>query len=245
MRTCLGEIRKFLLLSNTLFLFLGPRPVAAQFVPGCFPPPAGAVGWWSAEGNADDRTGLNPGTLQGGVTFETGEVGQAFSLHGGVDAVAIPASAALDVGSGPGLSIEAWIYPKTLSRSPLVEWNHQGSNFIEWGVHFWILQEFDFGLPPGSLFANLAESNGTPHYIMSPGNTMQVGVWQHVGLSYDKASGQARLYLNGEVVADSNLGVFEPETSYNLFLGRRPAGDGTTSFNGLLDEVAIYNRALS
>ena len=54
-----------------------------------------------------------------------------------------------------------------------------------------------------------------------------------------------RVSTSMAVVADSNLGVFEPETSYNLFLGRRPAGDGTTSFNGLLDEVAIYNRALS
>ena len=222
------------------------QPLLAQTGDGCVSPASGLVGWWPGNGNAEDRTGQNPGTVQGGLTFETGRVAQAFSLHGGVDAVKIPASAGLDVGSGPGLTIEAWINPNDiLNGNPLVEWNHEGTTAVEWGAQLWVLRPGDFGLSAGSLFANLAESNGTPHYIYSPGGTVNTGVWQHVAVTYDKSSGRARLYLNAAVVADLNLGSFKPETSWNLFLGRRPAGDRTSSYNGLLDEVSIYNRALA
>src|SRR3954462_1993088 len=72
----------------------------------CVPSPDGVVGWWSAEGDGGDQTHVNPGILQGGVTFQAGKVGQAFAFQGGVDAVKIAASASLDVGVGNGLTIE-------------------------------------------------------------------------------------------------------------------------------------------
>src|SRR6185436_3696495 len=70
-------------------------------------------------------------------------------------------------------------------------------------------------------------------------------VWQHVALTYNKSSGVARLLRNGEIVMQSNVGIFTPETTYNLFLGRRPAGNSAMSYTGLLDEVAIYDHALT
>jgi len=42
--------------------------------PPCATPPAGLVGWWPGEGNANDAAGANSGTLQGGVTFSPGVV---------------------------------------------------------------------------------------------------------------------------------------------------------------------------
>src|SRR5437762_10818060 len=83
-----------------------PQPLLAQTLNSCVAPASGLVGWWPGNGNAQDSTGQNPGTVQGGLTFDTGKVAQAFSMHGGVDAVKISASASLDVGSGPGLTIE-------------------------------------------------------------------------------------------------------------------------------------------
>jgi hypothetical protein len=52
------------------------------------------------------------------------------------------------------------------------------------------------------------------------------------------------LYVNGVEVASANLGSFTPQTSYNLYLGRRASG-GVPSYSGLLDEGSLYNRALS
>src|SRR3954453_3739128 len=111
----------------------------------CVPSPDGVVGWWSAEGDGDDQTHVNPGILQGGVTFQAGKVGQAFAFHGGVDAVKIAASASLDVGVGNGLTIELWVNPQNLLiRNPLVEWNREGTTSSEWGTHFWLLKPGDF-----------------------------------------------------------------------------------------------------
>ena len=46
----------------------------------CFPPPAGLVGWWPGEGNANDIQGTNNGTLQGGATATAvGVVGAGLS----------------------------------------------------------------------------------------------------------------------------------------------------------------------
>jgi hypothetical protein len=72
-----------------------------------------------------------------------------------------------------------------------------------------------------------------------------------VALTYDKASGVATLYCNGSVVLQQVLGSFTPQTTFDIYLGKRPLTRGETfssgslTFAGLLDEAAIYNRALS
>src|SRR5437763_2728435 len=48
----------------------------------CVQPPPGLVSWWPGDGNAKDIADGNPGTLQGGVTFASGKVGQAFHFNG-------------------------------------------------------------------------------------------------------------------------------------------------------------------
>jgi hypothetical protein len=229
-----------------VFLVLISFPFASWAQSNCVPASAGLVAWWSAEGNANDQTQVNPGFVQGGVTFEPGEVGQSFAMHGGVDGVKIAASPSLNVGAGTGLTVEAWINPRDLAgRSPLIEWNREGTTSTEWGVQLWISKAGDFVPEPGSLFANLIDNNGTAHYLFSQGNVIVSNAWQHIALTYDKSSGIGRLYRNGEKVLESNVGVFTPETSYSLFLGRRPSGASAMSYTGLLDEVAIYDHALT
>ena len=45
--------------------------------PNCAPPPpSNLVSWWPGEGAANDIVGANNGTVQGGATFATGEVGR-------------------------------------------------------------------------------------------------------------------------------------------------------------------------
>ena len=55
-------------------------------------PTTGLVGWWQADGNANDVLGANNGTLVNGATFATGRNGQAFSFDGTDDYVQIGAS---------------------------------------------------------------------------------------------------------------------------------------------------------
>jgi hypothetical protein len=70
--------------------------------PGCATLPAGLVSWWAGEDSANDSYGTNNGTLQGGMSFVPGKVGQAFSFNGTNAYVAVPASSSLNVGAGSG-----------------------------------------------------------------------------------------------------------------------------------------------
>lgn len=214
-------------------------------LPVCLPIPSGLVGWWPAEGNAEDFAGVNHGVLQGGVTFAPGEVGQAFNFTAPNQAVIFPANPSLDVGNGLGFTLEAWINPTEITQAhPIFEWNTGSS----WGVHFHIApgQPFNTSPGPGELYANILDSSAGWHQLSSPGGVLTTNVFQHVALTYDQASGVATIYCNGLVVGQQIIGSFTPLTTYNLYLGRRPltAGEDET-FAGQIDEAAIYNRALS
>jgi hypothetical protein len=215
----------------------------------CAHVPAGLVGWWAGEGNANDSTGVNNGALEGGVTFVPGEVGLALSFDGTTADVVVPASPSLDVGAGEGFAIEAWIRPADLTEGrPIVEWNsgNSVSSLPPYGVHFWASQPPPPGNGAGCLFANLQDSTGGYHWIASPAGLLTTTAFQHVALTYSKTTGSAVIYLNGAAVAQEDVGTFTPETTSDLYLGYRPAGAPVGArFAGNMDEVSLYNRALS
>ncbi len=74
----------------------------------CVKPPSGLISWWPGDGDANDITGGNHGTLQNGVTFAAGLVGQAFSFVGPFDIVRVSHDPSLNVGTGD-VTIDAWI----------------------------------------------------------------------------------------------------------------------------------------
>ena len=196
----------------------------------------GLVALWAGEGNGDDAVGNNHAMLIGDVTFADGKLGQAFSLNGFSSYIKVPASPSLNVGEGDGLTITAWIKPASIiSHGPIVEWSSSSND----GLQFWV--------EPGQLFTNLKDVFDNGHTIHSFSGSLKLDSFQHVALTYDKNSGMAVIYINGTVVASENFGRFAPQTTYPLIIGRRigqPIGLNQT-YSGLLDEVAIYNRALS
>jgi hypothetical protein len=209
----------------------------------CTEPVPGLVSWWTADGNGNDIAGSNPGTLQNGLTFGSGEVDQAFALDGIDDYFVVPASPTMNVGTGSGFSIECWIWPAELTNQyAIAEWNDGSGNI---GSHFYISIPLLGGL--GSIYANIVDSGGGDHYFASNPNVLNTFGFQHIALTYDKASGIAKIYYNGAVVAAQTLGSFIPQTSYAFYLGARlsgPSGVGSY-FAGLMDELGLYNRALS
>jgi hypothetical protein len=214
------------------------RTVKAHFI--STPVPAGVVSWWRAENNALDAAGTNNGTLVNGVTFATGKVGQAFNFTAAAQQVKVNASPTLHVGPGSGLTIEAWIKPTDLTERPIAEWNNGAVS--GWGAHFWTSVSFSGQGGAGCLYTNLKDINNIDHYVFSPTGLISTTAWQHVAVTYDRTAGIGRLFLNGVVVATAGWGSFVPNTTSDLYLGYRPGGN---SFSGLMDEPALYNRALT
>ncbi len=204
----------------------------------CAPPPTGLVAWWRAEGNANDQAGTNNGAWEGTAAYSYGEVGRAFSFDGWENDVRVPASSSLNVGAGAGMTVEAWIKPSFLAWQPLVEWS---SNTC--GTYVWIATDSQ---GRGQLIADLIDTGGTEHGVESAGGTISAGAWQHVAATYDHNAGIGTLYINGQFSTNTDVGQFAPQTTFPVYFGLRPAGAGAgTRFAGLMDEVSIYNRALT
>ncbi len=226
----------------------------------------GLVALWSGEGNAEDSVGGCHGQLVNGAGFTPGKVGQAFSLNesgrgtGFPDArfsrgrafLLVPTKPVLNIGAGDGFTIVAWLKPATsITETIIAEYERilGTANGSDVGIDFTI-QQVD-GSGGWHLCANVLDAdNGTGHTFVSRPDLLIPGIWQHVAFSYDKASGAASLYLNGTVEAQANVGSIVPQTSfpYLLFGARTTYGsvaNPRSVFSGAMDEIGIYNRALS
>jgi hypothetical protein len=169
-------------------------------------------------------------------------VGQAFNFDGSNANLVIPASASQNVGTNSGFTIEGWIKPSDVSSMHMLfEWS-DGTNY---GVHLTHSEDWFGNSGPGDLMANIVDSGGGWHPIFSAPGYLTTNSFQHIAITYDKASGVGRLYLNGAVIASDNLGSFTPQTSYALNVASRAWDASFPKYGGLLDEVSLYSRALS
>ena len=182
------------------------------------------VSRWAADGNALDSVDSNNGTLINGVTFGTGQFGQAFSLNGTNQYVDIPDSNSLDITNA--LTISAWINPTTVTSPRIVD-------------------KITVGVTDGYLLDILG---GSLRMIagsrLLSGGTVATNTFQNVAGVY---AGQfMRLYINGVQVASNDFGSIAPIPTNNrsLKIGVDSTGNGNL-FSGLIDEVNIFNRALS
>jgi len=104
----------------------------------------------------------------------------------------------------------------------------------------------------GSLSKNLnlvSYSGGTNPGDFSSGETLEVGKWYQVGFIWESltpSTSRQKLILNGKIIKTRDLDIPVPSSiTNNLFLGRGIDCWEDNKFNGLIDEVRIYNRALS
>ena len=200
---------------------------------------AGLSSWLPLDGNAQDAVGGSPGVLNGSPAFSSAKVTQGLRFDGLDDSLRLPASAATDIGAGPGATIEMWINPQQVTASAaLLEWS--SSTGPQPGLHFYSAVG---GV--GTLFANLTDTNVVAHQITSPPGVLSTGVFQHIALTYTRASGLARLYVNAVPVASNVVGNLRLETRPDLWLGQRILGGTPYRFAGVMDEVSLYSRALS
>jgi hypothetical protein len=69
--------------------------------------------------------------------------------------------------------------------------------------------------------------------------------WHHVGFVYDMDSFHRRLYVDGVLVAEDATAVSGMPSDGGLYIGASKDLDATSFFSGMIDDVRIYNQALS
>ena len=208
-------------LSNSLASEFAP---AWQTLLSCTPPAANGVAWYRAEGNANDSLGTNNGTPQNGATFAPGFVGQAFSFDGVDDRIDVPASAALDL---TVFTVEAWIKPNSVGTTSIIV-----DKEVAGSINYYLAL-----LTDNKVQIDFFDGQ---HRSVDSDVACQAGSWCHVAGTYDGAT--LKVYVNG-TPAGSLSYAGTPPVGQPLYIGRR--FNNTFPFNGLIDEVDIYGRALS
>jgi hypothetical protein len=215
-----GQIRCFFFMAVlTLLLFVLANPVMATVATTCVTPPSGMVSWWPGEGNANDFIGGNDGILTGTVGYAAGEVGQAFNLNGGYVQVADAPS--LDI-TGQ-ITIDAWIKPSVLGGRVV-------DKITAGGTDGYLLDTF------GGVIRFIIGNTW-----LNGSSTLPTGTWSHIAGVYDGT--QMTVYLNGVLDGSLATSISIPTNSLPLRIGA--ASDGGSSFTGLIDEVEVFNRALT
>jgi len=233
-----------------LFVFMFFNHAYAQ---NCVNSPAGLVSWWPGEGNADDVIGENHGTLQEGTTFTPGVVGQAFILDGVDDFVLAPEVSELDGFSE--LTIDAWINFNSFSTAPeetvvsVIAKYHSG---LINGVSYY-LAVFDPGVLKIAVFQTCCAGLGSEIVasMLSNDPVIPIGIFTHVAGVW-KGGTDFELYVNGVqvpgtvVVGGNFTGMVNNDTPILIgaFADVVP-GNVFGHADGVIDEVEIYNRALS
>jgi len=223
-----------------LSVSLGPAPPP--------PPAAGPVLAMSFNETAgttavDSSGNNNTGTIAGAtrVTGQTG-FGGALQFNGSSSIVNIAHSASLALSSG--MTLEAWVNPSANAGTSVND-----------GWRTVIMKERSTtGLAYG-LYSNDGDSNPSrpAGYIRNNGTDVEaangpavpLGVWTHLAVTYDGTT--LRLYVNGVLRNSVAAAGGITASTAPLRIGGNTVFSvpGTEYFAGLIDEVRIYNRALS
>ncbi len=187
----------------------------------CLSPPGGMVAWWSGDTDSSDVFGQLHGSLQGSASNALGIVGGAFDLHPG-GYITVPDSSLLNPTNA--ITVEAWVFQRSQSsNAPVVaKGNGYNNGYI------------------------LSIKTGTPNFIIAGigfgGGVVNTNQWTHLAGTFDGTD--RRLYVNG-VVKSSVYSAATGSLSQNSLNFGRDTSNTNGQFDGLIDEVSIYNRALS
>jgi hypothetical protein len=199
------------------------------------------VGYWRFDDGAgsvarDSSTEGNAGTLVNNPTWVTGKIRGALDFRGGRAAVRVRSAAALTNLYVKGLTVTAWINPRSDGNSGRIvdkDGNARG----------WLLKMSNGGLQfVGDEFSAAAVTRQTNRFLSR-------NIWQHVAATWDGSyrGDSVHLYISG-VPADGTYvnggGGLADDSSIPLTIGNR-VFDLERGFDGIIDDVHVFNRVLA
>ncbi|HXH12490.1 MAG TPA: LamG-like jellyroll fold domain-containing protein [Alphaproteobacteria bacterium] len=170
----------------------------------------------------------NHGTISGAAWTSSGRFGKALTFDGVNDWVTVNDAPSLDLTTG--MTLAAWVYPTTNTGWRTIVIKEQSGQLI-----YALYSSTDSKKPSGHVFVN-----GKDEILRGP-SQLPLNTWTHLATTYNGSV--LRLYVNGVQVSSRSV-------SGSILTSTRPLRIGGNSvwpewFKGRIDEVRVYNRALS
>jgi hypothetical protein len=190
------------------------------------PGTSGLAGWWKFEGNLLDSSGGGHTGDPCGATpaYTAGKVGQSLNLNGYYVHVG-----SVGIDSNDARTVAGWAKAST-------------TNIPDWTNVFGLT-----GAAEANRHFDIQRRGGGPpvyycvHVHGWEDNLIPIDLdWHHLAATYDKTTITIKWYADGHLAGQE---VRNLDTIGMMRIGRR--GDNTNNFPGLVDEVRVYNRALS
>ena len=200
-----------------------------------------AVAWWKLDETfgtvASDSIGDNDGLYRGNPTRTTGVVNNGLNFDGSGDYIVVSDSNTLDFGTGD-FSISTSI--KTTDKSGIdvildkrIEQSGADQGYVLFNYN-------------GKLAFQLADGSGFTNYISN--TSIADGKWHDIAVTIDRNnSSGGKFYVDGKEAYQFNPTGRQGSlsNSANLTIGRRSDSSSAGYFNGSLDEIRLFDTALT
>ena len=171
---------------------------------------------------------MNTGTVSGATWTAAGKYGSALIFDGVNDRVTVPDAPSLDLTTA--LTLEAWVYPTAAGG-----WRTVLSKEMPNALAYVLYQGY------GARLSGAVTIGGTQRKITTP-STLPLNTWTHLTMTYDSAT--IRLFVNAVEVSSLGAPGAVMSTANPLSIGGNSVWNNEW-FAGRLDEIRIYNRALT
>ena len=192
----------------------------------------GLIADWDFNGDAKDKTPYSNHATVNGATLTSDRMGlteSAYNFDGVNDYIEVPAPS---ISTAPNLfTVTGWIKPSSSQSSRFITPASVGiDQFIQYTGSSQLIRV---------VVVPAADTSGSA--ISSPVNSVPVGEWTHWAVSIDDKT--VKLYINGVQVASQTVGHEIAGWAGHWDVGQR--GNGTFWLDGVIDDLKIYNRALT
>lgn len=202
----------------------------------------GLVGYWPFNGNANDESGNgNHGVSQGALLSSDrfGNANRSYEFDGIDDYIQVPNSSSITLLGD--LTISAWVYTRGRKNQ-----NYQtvvSKRETYWTWEYSLSLSYHIGIPHNGLtgFSRaIGMGAGEQAFSQTP---YKPGVWEHWVATV--SNGKVNIYRNGVLDKSQNFSMVPNKQNCPLLFGRNTLVDNSEQFFGKIDDIAIYNRALT
>lgn len=181
----------------------------------------------------DCSIGGNDGTVYYG-TWTTGKIDGGLSFNGSSSYVGVPSTGSLDFGTDTDFAVSAWFNQTSSSgMQMIVNKKASGTN-----------PGYEVYMSGGYVGAAICDGSNPPVTVSTSESFS--GAWHHVAVVFDRSK-TIMLYVDGILRADPSTisSVGDIDTGQAFTIGDRNQSSNHAYFSGTLDEVMIFDRALS